>query len=245
MFSPAEYPLDEDSQDPWAITCEVFPDNSIDESLKSHSKAVDIAKTLDTPFVFPKQPILFSDLTDLKGYVMTNVPMPTPWPTGTPDDQPIIYSNSCTIPEETNYYNFFPTIPGSPKSLWDYFSNDIMNSYKFKDCVPMPNNYRAYAYAAYAPSGYQMFEVSWKNLVTTKSEHYLCNIIICLPGGTPDVEILYVTAIQSNDNASSPSQARQYIVTPDIEFQCSVKEPCRFTAFFFIPSNSPIPEPTL
>lgn len=188
--------------------------------------------------------IIPSTLTSFPFTTNTNYPTPTPYPTGTPDEQPIIYSNSCTTPEDSNYFNFFPTNPGSPKELWNYFSNTILNTYSFKDLLPIPNNYRAYAYSAYAMSGYQMFKITWHNLVTTKKESYYCNIIMCVPGGTPEVEILYVTAIQSNDNASSPSQARQYIVTPDIEIQCSINEPCRISAFYFIPSNLPVPEPT-
>lgn len=73
MFSPAEYPLDQDSQDPWQLTNFDGTYNLVsNETLNRHQEVVDLAKTLDNPFKFPKMPILFSDLTDLKGYEMAN-----------------------------------------------------------------------------------------------------------------------------------------------------------------------------
>lgn len=72
MFSPAEYPLDPDSQDPWEIIYETPTQKINNDQLEKQANAVQIAQTLDTPFVFPKQPILFADLTDLKGFVMTH-----------------------------------------------------------------------------------------------------------------------------------------------------------------------------
>lgn len=73
MFFPSDLSPDNDSQDPWAITAiEGTYDQVKDETVNRHQNAVNNAKTLDTPFEFPKSPILFSDLTDLKGGVMTH-----------------------------------------------------------------------------------------------------------------------------------------------------------------------------